>query len=289
LTVGDVETAVGSLTLSGGSSNTALVPVANIVFGGTGANRTVTVTPAAGASGTALLTLTVSDGTTTASTSFTLTVSSTPSAPLAFGRSAGAFSDSGSTTLSVQLTGVQAGSLVVAYVKWEGASVPVTVSDGTSSFTADTQNSGAGGELHGRFYYLLSSAASGTVTYTATWSQARPYQRLIVYEYTQSGGVVTFDASNRATATTGSLNTGAITTTGTDEVVFGAYGEYDARTTASEQINGVAADQVLRTPGYASMWSKRFTAPFTGAATATGNSSEWIGNIIAFKRTGGGP
>ena len=45
-TVGDVETAAGSLTSRASSSNTTLVPVANIVFGGSGANRTVTITPA---------------------------------------------------------------------------------------------------------------------------------------------------------------------------------------------------------------------------------------------------
>jgi large repetitive protein len=67
LTVGDVETAAGSLTLSGSSSNTALVPNANITFGGTGADRTVTITAVAKSSGNAIITITVSDGTTTSS------------------------------------------------------------------------------------------------------------------------------------------------------------------------------------------------------------------------------
>ncbi len=43
LLVGDVETAPGSLTLSATSSNTAVVPLGNISFGGSGANRTVTI------------------------------------------------------------------------------------------------------------------------------------------------------------------------------------------------------------------------------------------------------
>jgi hypothetical protein len=76
-TVGDTETAAGSLTVSGASSNQTLVPVANIVFGGTGASRTVTVTPAAGQSGTATITVTVSDGSLSASDTFVLTA--TPS------------------------------------------------------------------------------------------------------------------------------------------------------------------------------------------------------------------
>ena len=61
-TVGDAETAAASLTVSGSSSNPTLVPNANIVFGGSGANRTVTVTPAANQTGTATITVTVSDG-----------------------------------------------------------------------------------------------------------------------------------------------------------------------------------------------------------------------------------
>ena len=56
-----------------------LVPNGNIVFGGSGANRTVTVTPAAGQLGTATITVTVSDGQLTANDTFVLTViSNTP-------------------------------------------------------------------------------------------------------------------------------------------------------------------------------------------------------------------
>ena len=76
-TVGDAQTAPGSLTLTRTSSNTALVPNGNIVFGGSGANRTVTVTPAAGQTGSTTITVTVSDGALTAQDSFNLTVSST--------------------------------------------------------------------------------------------------------------------------------------------------------------------------------------------------------------------
>ena len=71
-TVGDVETAAGSLTVSGSSSNPTLVPNGNIVFGGSGANRTVTVTPAANQTGTATITVTVSDGQLSTATTFYL-------------------------------------------------------------------------------------------------------------------------------------------------------------------------------------------------------------------------
>jgi Ca2+-binding RTX toxin-like protein len=68
LLVGDVETPAGSLTLSATSSNTAVVPLSGITFGGSGANRTLRV-KANMQSGVAFsdLTITVSDGTFTSS------------------------------------------------------------------------------------------------------------------------------------------------------------------------------------------------------------------------------
>jgi MYXO-CTERM domain-containing protein len=73
-TVGDVETAASSLTVTGTSSNQSVVANSGIVIGGSGASRTVTVTPVANASGSATITLTVNDGTTDATQQFTVTV-----------------------------------------------------------------------------------------------------------------------------------------------------------------------------------------------------------------------
>ena len=71
----DTDTLPISLTLTGQSSNTSLVPYANITFGGSGMTRTVTLTPTVGLTGTATITVTVSDGTTPVSDAFVLTVS----------------------------------------------------------------------------------------------------------------------------------------------------------------------------------------------------------------------
>ncbi len=81
-TVGDAETAAGSLTVSGASSNTNFVPNANIAFGGSGSNRTVTLTPAANQFGVTTVTVTVSDGQTNTSTAFTFTVNQVLHAPV---------------------------------------------------------------------------------------------------------------------------------------------------------------------------------------------------------------
>jgi VCBS repeat-containing protein len=61
LTVADVESPAAGLTLSAASSNTALVSTGNVVFAGSGAARTMAVSATDGRSGTAILTVTVTD------------------------------------------------------------------------------------------------------------------------------------------------------------------------------------------------------------------------------------
>ena len=86
---------IADFAVTGTSSNTALVPNANIVIGGTGVNRTVTVTPAPNMYGTATITLTTSDGTLTASSSFLLTVTAAVSDTLIIAGSTWKYLDTG--------------------------------------------------------------------------------------------------------------------------------------------------------------------------------------------------
>ncbi len=73
--VGDNITAPGSLTVTASSSDTTLIPNANIQIQGTDAVRSVTVTPALGLTGQADITLTVIDGSGLSTTGvFTITV-----------------------------------------------------------------------------------------------------------------------------------------------------------------------------------------------------------------------
>ena len=80
-TIGDVETPATALTVTATSSNVALVPDANLVLSGTGADRTLVITPAADQAGTATITVTVSDGTASTPQTFTVTVTAVNDAP----------------------------------------------------------------------------------------------------------------------------------------------------------------------------------------------------------------
>lgn len=103
-TVGDTEDAAGTLAVTATSSNTTLVPnnAANLALGGAGANRTITITPANNETGTANITLEVTDsGTAATQAVFQLTVNATPNvAPTA---NADSFETVGNTELRVDV------------------------------------------------------------------------------------------------------------------------------------------------------------------------------------------
>ncbi len=81
LAVGDVDTPVSALTVQATSSDATLVPADGFAMSGSGSARTVTITPAANQSGAATITVTVSDGSRTASRSFTLSVTAVSDPP----------------------------------------------------------------------------------------------------------------------------------------------------------------------------------------------------------------
>jgi len=122
-TVGDAETSAASLTVSAASSDTSLVPNGSIVLGGSGANRTVKATPAAGQSGSAQVTVSVNDGTSITSTSFTLTVQET----------------AGNTPPTISTIPAQQG-----YMNNPTAAIPFTIGDAESPASSLTLSATSG-------------------------------------------------------------------------------------------------------------------------------------------------
>lgn len=81
-TVGDVDNALSSLTITITSSNPAVIPNSSIVIDGTGANRALTATPLPNRSGATVITVTVSDGALTAIEEFDVTVTAVDDPPV---------------------------------------------------------------------------------------------------------------------------------------------------------------------------------------------------------------
>ena len=81
-TVNDTDTPLANLVLSSSSSNTALIDASGIVFGGSGTNRNVLLTPKLNQFGSATITVNLTDGDEVVSQTFVYTVTSVNDAPV---------------------------------------------------------------------------------------------------------------------------------------------------------------------------------------------------------------
>ena len=146
-TVGDAQSNANSLVVTATSSNTTLVPNANITFPDTsGTNRSLLVTPAANQNGSATITVTVSDGSLTASDTFVLTVTAVNDAP--------------SFTKGANQTGAaNAGARTVA--GWATA-----ISDGPADEVGQTETFTVTNDSNVLFTVQPAVSAAGTLTYT---------------------------------------------------------------------------------------------------------------------------
>ena len=157
-TVGDAETAPGSLSVSGSSSNIGLVPNANVVLGGSGASRNVTITPAANQFGTTTITLTANDGTLTSGDTFVLTVNSVNDPPT--------ISPIGNLTVDED-SGTSALAFTVGDV--ETAAGALVVSSGTTNAPLHNTNlTGADASRSVSITPAVNQAGTATVTVTVS-------------------------------------------------------------------------------------------------------------------------
>jgi len=113
-TISDAETPANNLQVSASSSNQALVPDSNIVLGGSGENRSITIIPLADQHGASTITVIVSDGVISSYDSFMLTVNSLNIGPIVIEK----FDENG----------VKARDIPVPYALIDGDSNPCSIS-----------------------------------------------------------------------------------------------------------------------------------------------------------------
>src|SRR5205085_6203903 len=108
--IGDTETPAAALAVQATSSDQNLLPDANITLGGSGASRTISLTPNPNVSGTCQVTVTVSDGLASTPTIFNVNITQASTLYIAIltPEHGHASSGTGSATLQVDAAGTQA-------------------------------------------------------------------------------------------------------------------------------------------------------------------------------------
>lgn len=158
----DPDTPAADLVVTASSGDPALIRTADILISGTGGSRQLLLTPLAEQSGTATITISVSDGTTTSSTTFDASVTAVNDAPVL-----SAISD----VVVAEDTDSAAIALTISDVDNAAADLTVTATSGDPSIIrdADLVISGTGS---GRTLVLRGApnATGGPVTITVTVS-----------------------------------------------------------------------------------------------------------------------
>lgn len=208
---------------------------------------------------------------------------------------------SGTAVSATAALNVLTNDLIVCYTGWQGAvsgdTVTVDENDGTDTFTTPAAGKTVtASDIGGAMSYLIVTGDDASFTPRFTLSAAGTRRWIACYQFRPDASeTVSVDGVTSAGGTSTSLNSGNITTTGTDEVVFGGGGWANGGTLLSDHaIGGVADDGNLDDDPaggiYYSLWYRILTGTMTdGAATATAvGSDNWTCSIIAFKSEAGG-
>jgi dienelactone hydrolase len=198
-TVNDSETAVASLTVTAASSNVSLVPIGNITLStnpGNGATRYVCVTPQANLTGSATITLTVTDGGgLTAGRSFTVTVRAPAPAPLV-PKVVSARNGDGSVRLdwNAETGGWYQVEYSADLITWRAAGVAINAATTSASWTDDGSATGTHPGSSTKRFYRVRPLGVFAVTYNGSNFSYTDADRTITGVWFKPTGAGTFPA-----------------------------------------------------------------------------------------------
>jgi hypothetical protein len=189
---------------------------------------------------------------------------------------------------------VAAGDLLIALCGWEGAAssaFKVSDSDGTTNvmdLLAEVKGTSVNNFARIAYKIAASAKASSTIRLSSSASLTNVY--FTVYQFRpDSGETVTKDAGPSSASNNGStaVQTGNISTTGTDEVVLAVVRNYLNSAKSSYLIAEGAPDGYDEQPTFPTFasWYKLFTSAQTDihAQVTMATSTQWDSDIIAFK------
>jgi len=169
-----------------------------------------------------------------------------------------------------------AGNLIVVYVVWDNpGTVKLSDTRGNTYTAATARQAWAGGWSAQVFYAPGILAGSNTVK--ATFSTAiTSFGILYLHEYSGLAGASPVDVSASAVGTTGSMSSGAATTTQASDLLFGAG--------ASDITVAHGTGYTSRLTGFGNLTEDRaVTTTGSYAATASQDGTTWVMQLVAFR------
>ena len=206
--------------------------------------------------------------------------------PPAFVQVKAATPQTSQSSVGVTYSGAQtAGNTNVVAIGWNNATSNITsVTDSAGNTYQVAVPTARGSGVSQAIYYAsnIKAAAAGTNTVTATFNTATPYVDVRALEYSGLAAVSPFDVGASASGTGTAANSGPVTTTAANELVFGAGITTGGFSTAGTNFTSriitapdadIAQDRIVTSAGAYSA-----TAPVSGA---------WVMQIATFKAASG--
>jgi glucose/arabinose dehydrogenase/PKD repeat protein len=175
-----------------------------------------------------------------------------------------------------------AGNLIVAYVIWNNTGA-VTMSDSRGNGYTSAAGRTTWGDGWSSQVFYARGIAGGANTVSATFANSiNGWGVMYIHEYSGVDKVSPVDATATATGSAATMNSGNVTTSGSD-LLFAAGA-------SSHTVTGTGAGYKERSIAYGNRTEDR-NAATAGSynATMTQNSSAWVIHLIAFKANGGAP
>ena len=234
---------------------------------------TITATTPASAAGAVTVTVTVGSQSGSLANGFTYT----GSIAIAFGQVAAATPQTPTASVPVTYPAAQtAGDLNIVVVGWNDTTSTVqSVKDSAGNNYVRAVGPTAGTGMQQSIYYA-SNIVGGSNTVTVTFSAAAAYPDVRILEYR---GVTTLDVTAGASGNSATSSSGAATTTGANELIFGA----NIVGTFTAAAGTGFTSRIITSPNGDLAEDKIVTAAGSNSATATLTASgPWVMQMATF-------
>ena len=216
----------------------------------------------------------------------TITVANVAAAPPAFVQVNAAVPQTNQSSVAVTYTSAQtAGNTNILAIGWNNATSNITsVTDSAGNTYQLAVPTARGTGVSQAIYYApnIKAAAAGTNTVTVTFNTATPYVDIRALEYSGLDPVNPFDVGTSASGTGTTANSGTVTTTAANALIFGAGITTGGFSTAGTNFT----TRIITTPDADIAEDRIVTAAGPYSATAP-VSGAWVMQVAAFKAASG--